>query len=525
MPQDDEKQPKKQPRDDHADQQASSQQPDKGPASPEVPDPEFDGRVPDDEPIPGDRREDEFASSEAASEEVSTEGASSDTVPAADHRQPTLFDEDGTPQFEDQSVAPHARGLDEPHPDDLESDAVEPVDPYAANFPEDTPAAGSSGPMVEPGDSLPDDEGVEPVNPYEVEPPQPEEQPYSYDYYEDTYTDPAPAIAPPADDGQAKPGETKALAAAGGGGGKPPALTSVDDEDEDEDEEGMLRMSFMEHLEELRTRLIRIVVGLLLAFVISIVFSPDLWKIVQQPAESALTSLGIDPPNLTQIQPMEAFNVVYLKLPLLSAIFLSSPWILWQIWGFIAPGLYRRERRWAAPFVIVSAGLFITGGLFAYFIAFRFGLTFLLGIGRDINITPMVSITEYFNLFVNVVLAIAIVFELPVLIFFLTLLRIVSPSFLVRNSRYAILGIVILAAIITPTPDVFNLMIFSVPMIVLFFVGVLFSYILVLHQEGKRFPWKVFYWTVAGLLLMVAGEFLLSLCFTMNINGNGAGHF
>jgi sec-independent protein translocase protein TatC len=170
---------------------------------------------------------------------------------------------------------------------------------------------------------------------------------------------------------------------------------------------------------------------------------------------------------------------IWVKLPIL-ADFLASPWVLYQVWAFIAPGLYRRERRWAAPFVICSAGLFIAGGLFAYFVAFRFGLTFLLSIGRGNYVAPMVSITEYFDLFVNVTLGIGIVFELPVLIFFLTLLRIVNPGFLIRHSRYAILGIFLLAAIITPTPDVFNLMIFATPMVALFYVGVFASYILVL---------------------------------------------
>ena len=126
--------------------------------------------------------------------------------------------------------------------------------------------------------------------------------------------------------------------------------------------------------------------------------------------------------------------MIWIKLPVLCAIFLSSPWILCQVWAFISPGLYRRERRWAAPFVIGSAGLFILGGVFAYFVAFRFGLTFLLGIGRGNFVNPMVSITEYFDLFVNVTLGVALVFELPVIIFFLTLLRIVSPSFLVSTA-------------------------------------------------------------------------------------------
>lgn len=356
--------------------------------------------------------------------------------------------------------------------------------------------------MVEPGDTPPTDEGVNPEDPYRVEPYHDEDEPYRYDYYEDGYTQPSKDPVPTETE---KP---KSLVA-GGGNTVPPADDKEVDEDEDDD--GMLRMSFMEHLEELRSRLIRVVGGLGVAFVVAIVFAERLWQIVSEPATKALTELGIDPPNLTQITPMEAFNVVYIKLPLIAALFIASPWILYQVWGFIAPGLYKRERKWAAPFVIGSAGLFVTGGLFAYYVAFRFGLTFLLGIGRDINITPMVSITEYFDLFMNVVLAIAVVFELPVLIFFLTLLRIVNPGFLVRNSRYAILGIVVLAAVITPTPDVFNLMIFSVPMIVLFFVGVLLSYILVLHQAGRRFPWKVLWWTLAGLALMVGAVLAVAI--------------
>lgn len=264
----------------------------------------------------------------------------------------------------------------------------------------------------------------------------------------------------------------------GGGGG----------EEEDEEEE-MLRMSFMEHLEELRMRILYSLAGLGVAFLVSLIFANQLWEIISRPAAQALTELGFEP-KLAQIRPLEVFQIVWIKLPMLTAIFLASPWILYQAWAFIAPGLYKRERRWAAPFVIISAGLFILGGLFAYFVAFRFGLTFLLGIGRDINIMPVVSVSEYFDLFVNVVLGIGVIFELPVLIFLLTLLRVISPRFLLRHTRYAILIIVTIAAIITPTPDVFNLMLFSVPMILLYFLGVLGSYLIELHREGRSFPWR-----------------------------------
>jgi len=281
----------------------------------------------------------------------------------------------------------------------------------------------------------------------------------------------------------------------------PPPPPPPSEEPEGEEEDGMLRMSFMEHLEELRSRIIKMLAGVAVAFVLCLVFANQLWEIISAPAIEALKHLKYSP-HLVQITPMETFSTVWVKVPMLTCIFVASPWILYQVWGFIAPGLYKRERRWAAPFVICTAGLFILGGLFAYFVAFRYGLEFLLGIGRDIQITPMVSITEYFDLFVNVTLGIGLVFEMPILIFFLTLLHIVSPRFLVRHSRYAVLGIVVLAAIITPTPDVFNLMMFAIPMCALYFVGVFAGYLLVLRRENRRFPWKTLaLWSTALLIL------------------------
>jgi sec-independent protein translocase protein TatC len=269
-----------------------------------------------------------------------------------------------------------------------------------------------------------------------------------------------------------------------------------------DEEDGMLRMSFMEHLEELRSRILKALAGVGVAFVLSLYFANEMWQAVSDPAIAALRQLGFQQ-KLVFITPTEAFMTIWMKLPLLAAIFLASPWILYQVWAFIAPGLYRRERRWAAPFVIVSAGLFITGGLFAYFLAFRFALTFLLGIGRNINVQPMVTVTEYFDLFVNVMLGIGLVFELPILIFFLILLRITTPRFLLRHSRYAILIIAIIAAVVTPTPDVFNMMVFCVPMWALFYVGIFAGYVLVLHREHRSFPWrKVLPW--AGVILIVA---------------------
>lgn len=280
---------------------------------------------------------------------------------------------------------------------------------------------------------------------------------------------------------------------------------------DDDEEEGMARMSFLDHLEELRHRILMVVYGLVAAFCITICFANQMWDIVRQPAKIALEHLNINPPNLILISPMDSFQIIWMKLPLLAAIFLASPWVLYQVWAFIAPGLYKHERKWAVPFVTSSAGLFILGGFFAYFVAFRYGLEFLLGLGIGGGITPGINVNEYYDLFVDVMLAVGMVFEIPVMLFLLTLVHVANPAFLVRHSRYAILIIVILAAVITPTGDVFNLTLFATPMILLFYVGIFASWLLVLHREKRRFPWaKVLPWVGLGVVLIVIIVWLFS---------------
>jgi len=285
---------------------------------------------------------------------------------------------------------------------------------------------------------------------------------------------------------------------------------------EDQEEEGMLRMSFMEHLEELRNRIINALYGLGIAFVFALVFAGKLWDIISDPAVDALKHLHVNPPRLVMTTPMESFSIIWVELPLLCSVFLASPWVVYQIWAFISPGLYRKEKRLALPFVLLTAGLFITGGCFAYFLAFRYGLEFLLGIGMSNNVQPMVTITEYFDLFVNVMLGVALVFELPVVIFLLTLLRLLSPRFLLRHSRYAILAIVIVAAIITPTPDVFNLMLFAIPMCALYFVGVFSGLVLVMRREGRPLPWRTIILIAITVLIAAAAIAVAILYFHLH---------
>jgi len=295
----------------------------------------------------------------------------------------------------------------------------------------------------------------------------------------------------------------------------PPPPAALDPQDEEEDK--MLRMSFMEHLEELRSRIIRALYGLGIAFILSLGFANKLWDFVSDPAIVALKHLHVNPPRLAQLTPMEGFSIIWVELPLLASVFLASPWVVYQLWAFISPGLYKKERRMALPFVLLTAGLFIGGGCFAYFLAFRYGLEFLLGIGMSNNVQPVVSITEYFDLFVNVTLGVALVFELPVVIFLLTLLHLLSPRFLLRHSRYAVLAIVIAAAIITPTPDVFNLMLFAIPMCALYFIGVFAGLALVMRREGRSLPWRTVLVTALIVLLIAGGVTALTLYFHLHL--------
>jgi sec-independent protein translocase protein TatC len=274
------------------------------------------------------------------------------------------------------------------------------------------------------------------------------------------------------------------------------------------DEEDMLRMSFLEHLEELRGRIIKSLYGFGAIFALCVIFSNSLFRIIERPGLIALKHTGNPNAHFVAIDVMEQFSIVYVWTPVVAALFFGCPWILWQLWAFISPGLYEREKKWAVPFLLSTAGLFIAGGLFGYFIAWPDTLSFLLGAGGNLDVTPALSIDSYFDKFVDVMLGIGVAFELPVLIFLLSLLRVVSPAFLLNHSRYAIIAIIIIAAAVTPSQDAFTLTLFAVPMCLLFFLGIFASYLLVLRREHRRFPWRPFFIWV-GLVAVVVGLFVL----------------
>jgi sec-independent protein translocase protein TatC len=222
-------------------------------------------------------------------------------------------------------------------------------------------------------------------------------------------------------------------------------------------------MSLMEHLDELRRRIVHSAIYLGAGFAVAYIFHVRLYGFVQQP----LDRLHI---KLNYTHPMDPLNL-YLQVSLIGGAILSSPFILYQVWLFIAPGLYQKERRFVVPFMAATVGLFLTGAAFGYFYVLPGALKILIvDFGKSFN--PMVTIEEYTGFFLSIILGLGISFEMPILIFFLALFGIVSPQFLWKNIRYAVLAVFLVAAIITPSPDPWTMCIYAIPMLCLYLIGI-----------------------------------------------------
>jgi sec-independent protein translocase protein TatC len=232
--------------------------------------------------------------------------------------------------------------------------------------------------------------------------------------------------------------------------------------------EAMPAMSFLEHLEELRKRLFYSIGAVLIGFAACWTYHERIFAIMQQPIMTALHRNGLND-RLVYLNPTEPFNL-YLKITLLAGLFVASPFVLYQVWMFISPGLYRKEKRYVVPFMFSTIALFVGGGYFGYKLVYPMALDFLVGFGKQFQ--PMITIREYTDLFLTVILSLGAIFEMPILIFFLALMGVVSPGWMWRNLRYSVLGIFIVAAIITPTSDIMNMCILAAPMIGLYVASI-----------------------------------------------------
>jgi sec-independent protein translocase protein TatC len=222
-------------------------------------------------------------------------------------------------------------------------------------------------------------------------------------------------------------------------------------------------MSLMEHLDELRRRIVHSAAYLAVGFFVCWFFRDRIVAFLQAP----LSKIG---KSLVFTHPMDALNLD-LQASLLAGAILASPFILFQVWLFIAPGLYQKERRFVVPFMAATVGLFLTGASFGYFFVLPAAIKILI-VDFGHNFTPMVTIEDYTSFFLSVILGLGISFEMPILIFFLALFGIVSPRFLWKNIRYAILAVFLVAAIITPSPDPWTMCIYAIPMLVLYLIGI-----------------------------------------------------
>jgi sec-independent protein translocase protein TatC len=231
------------------------------------------------------------------------------------------------------------------------------------------------------------------------------------------------------------------------------------------EDEDLPRMGFFEHLEELRKRLIVSIVAVFACFLACWAWAPEIFNFLARPIRKVLPA-GQDLSYTTLTEPF----LMYFRVALLAGTLLASPILIWQVWLFISPALYRREKKWILPFVGFGVLFFLSGCAFAYYEAFPLVVGFLIGVGKDFH--AVITINEYVSMATKLILGLGLCFEMPMLIFFLARLGIVSERWLMAKFKYAVLIIFIIAAVITPTPDIATQCVFAFPMIALYLLGV-----------------------------------------------------
>ncbi len=237
------------------------------------------------------------------------------------------------------------------------------------------------------------------------------------------------------------------------------------------------RMPIIEHLRELRTRLIRALIALVVGFAVAYLISDQLFAALTWPIREVshgkvmLIGTGVGEAFFTKI-----------KVALVAGLFIASPAVFYEIWKFIVPGLYKSERRMAAPFIISATIFFILGGYFCWAVVFKVGYTFFLSEYASIGVTPTIRISEYLAFSTKLMLAFALTFEMPIFAYFLTRLGIIDHRMMLRQVSYAVLGIFVVAAMLTP-PDMVSQFLLAIPLLLLYALSVGVSYLFRLPHE------------------------------------------
>lgn len=249
------------------------------------------------------------------------------------------------------------------------------------------------------------------------------------------------------------------------------------------EEESAGSMSFFDHLVELRKRIVNSLIAIGIGMLVGFYVSKHFINYIVRPMQTALRANHLED-KLIYTGPAAPVGLI-INLSLYLGVVIAMPYVLYQIWLFVAPGLYKHERHAVAGFIVSSMSLFLCGIAFGYYVLLPQVLTFLISFTTDIPIKPLISINEYFDLILVVLVGLGVIFELPVLIFILSVFGIVTPKFLLKNFRYAMLLITVAAAIVTPTPDATTMIVFMAPMIALYFVGVLVSYVVLRRKRAQ----------------------------------------
>src|SRR5215831_2271064 len=259
-----------------------------------------------------------------------------------------------------------------------------------------------------------------------------------------------------------------------------PSARPGDDEDPEHDESGS-KMSFLEHLDELRKRLIYICWSLLFGCTVAYLYIQKIFDFIMKPMYTILAQQPNGGAKLIYTSGAEPF-MLWIKIGFIAGVFIASPLILYQVWKFIAPGLYAHEKKFAIPFVMLSTVFFVLGGMFSHYVAFPWTWIFFSSFSNDYMIfVPKVD--EAFDIYSKMLLGFGIIFEMPTLVFFLARMGVVSGGFLLKHFKYAVLIITIVAAVVSPGTDAMSTIVFAVPMLGLYIFSIGIAYIFQRRRE------------------------------------------
>jgi sec-independent protein translocase protein TatC len=238
------------------------------------------------------------------------------------------------------------------------------------------------------------------------------------------------------------------------------------------------QMTIWEHLEELRSRIVKMMLAFLVGAIVSWIYRVELFQIITVPYVEAWKAVRPDIPNITFPAPASLF-IAYVRLSAVSGIVMALPIMLWQVWAFVSPGLYSREKRMALPFVLSSCGLFAAGAYFAWKVAFRIAFQFFLKMSGSVGpleLKPSVMVSEYLDFVTNMLLAFGLMAELPVLVFFLSVAGLITHKHLIKFFRYFIVIAFVVAAVVTP-PDPLSQLLLACPLVLLYVVSIGVAYV------------------------------------------------